>query len=63
MVELGGLVSNICILSTAVLVKSALPEALVVVDERLTDSYDKALHQAALDVMEGFQVKVIRKSV
>lgn len=60
-VELAGLVSNICIISTAVIVKSALPEAVVVVDERLTDSYDKKLHQAALDVMEGFQVKVVRK--
>lgn len=61
-VELGGLVSNICIISTAVIVKSALPEALIVVDERLTDSYDKVLHQASLEVMEGFQIKVIRKN-
>lgn len=60
-VELVGLVSNICIISTAVIVKSALPEALVIVDEKYTDSYDKDLHQKALDVMEGFQVKVIRK--
>lgn len=60
-VELVGLVSNICIISTAVIVKSALPETLVIVDEKYTDSYDKDLHQKALDVMEGFQVKVIRK--
>jgi len=60
-IELAGLVSNICIISTAVIVKAALPEALIVVDERLTDSYDKKLHEEALNVMEGFQVKVIRK--
>lgn len=60
-VELCGLVSNICIISTAVIVKAALPEAKIVVDERLTDSYDKKLHAEALNVMEGFQIKIIRK--
>lgn len=59
-VEICGLVSNICVISTAVIVKSALPEALVIVDAKATDSYDKKLHAEALDVMEGFQVKVIR---
>lgn len=60
-VEIAGLVSNICVVSTSVIVKSALPEALVIVDENTTDSYDKKLHEESLNVMEGFQVKVIRK--
>lgn len=60
-VEICGLVSNICVISQAVIAKAALPEAEIVVDERLTDSYDKKLHKEVLDVMEGFQVKVIRK--
>lgn len=59
-VEIAGLVSNICVISTAVLVKAALSEALVVVDVSATDSYDKKLHEESLNVMEGFQVKVIR---
>ncbi len=58
-VEIAGLVSNICVVSTAVIVKAALPEALVIVDSKATDSYDKKLHQESLDVMAGFQVKVI----
>ena len=60
-IEICGLVSNICVISQAVIAKAALPEAEIVVDERLTDSYDKKLHKEVLDVMEGFQVKVIRK--
>lgn len=59
-VEIAGLVSNICVVSTSVIVKAALPEALVIVDAKATDSYDEKLHEASLDVMEGFQVKVIR---
>lgn len=59
-VEIAGLVSNICVVSTAVIVKAALPEAEVIVDTKATDSYDQKLHKASLDVMEGFQVKILR---
>ena len=59
-VEIAGLVSNICVISTSVIVKSALPEALVIVDAKATDSYDKKLDEESLNVMEGFQVKIIR---
>ena len=58
-VELCGLVSHICVLSNAVMVKAALPEAEVVVDARLTASYDPAAHEKALDVLEGLQVTVL----
>ena len=58
-VELCGLVSNICVLSNAVLLKAALPEAKIVVDARLTASFDPALHEKALDVMRGIQIDVI----
>ena len=57
-VELCGLVSHICVLSNAVMVKAALPEAEVLVDARLTASYDPVLHKKALDVLEGLQVTV-----
>lgn len=59
-VEIAGLVSNICVISNAAIVKAALPEVQIVVDASMTDSYDKKLHKEALDVMEGFQVKIIR---
>ena len=58
-VEICGLVSNICVISNAVMVKSALPNARIVVNHLLTDSYDKALHEKTIDVMKGMQIEVI----
>ncbi|MCL2810682.1 MAG: cysteine hydrolase [Clostridia bacterium] len=60
-IELVGLVSNICVLANAVLAKTALPEAIVEVDAACTASFDEALNRAALDVLEGLQVRVINR--
>lgn len=57
-VELVGLVSNICVLSNAVLLKSRYPEAKVIVDGSLTASFDASLHDATLKVLKGIQVVV-----
>jgi len=57
-IELVGLVSNICVVSNAAVLQSKYPEATIVVDAACTDSFDKALHEKVLDVLEGFQVKV-----
>jgi nicotinamidase-related amidase len=58
-IEICGLVSNICVLSNAVLAKAAAPEAEVIVDSKLTASFDPKLHQATLDVLKGIQVTVL----
>lgn len=60
-VELCGLVSHICVVSNAVLAKAALPEAEIVVDARLTDGYDKKLHEAALDILENLHITVTNR--
>lgn len=60
-IELVGLVSNICVVSNAVVLQSRYPEATIIVDAACTDSFDKALHEKVLDVLEGFQVKVINR--
>ena len=60
-IELVGLVSNICVVSNAVALQSKYPQATVVVDAACTDSFDKVLHEKVLDVLEGFQVKVINR--
>ena len=57
-IELVGLVSNICVVSNAVVLQSRYPEAAILVDAQCTDSFDKSLHEKVLDVLEGFQVKV-----
>ena len=60
-IELCGLVSNICVISNAVLAKTALPETEIIVDARLTAGPDSKLHKAALDVMAGLQITVINR--
>ena len=60
-IELVGLVSNICVVSNAVVLQSKYPEATIIVDAACTDSFDKTLHEKVLDVLEGFQVKVINR--
>ncbi|MBR3949406.1 MAG: cysteine hydrolase family protein [Oscillospiraceae bacterium] len=57
-IELVGLVSNICVVSNAVVLQSKYPEATITVDAACTDSFDKTLHEKVLDVLEGFQVKM-----
>ncbi len=60
-VELCGLVSNICVLSNAVLAKAALPEAKVIVDAAATAAADADMNEKALDVLAGVQVEVINR--
>lgn len=57
-ITLVGLVSNICVLSNAILAKTAQPQAEIVVDASLTASADEALHEKALDVLEGLFIRV-----
>ncbi|MGI6498676.1 MAG: cysteine hydrolase family protein [Oscillospiraceae bacterium] len=60
-VTLVGLVSHICVMTNALLVKTALPEAQVRVDCACTDSFDPILHKKALDVMHALQVECIHR--
>ena len=60
-VELCGLVSNICVISNAVMVKSALPNANIFIDAKATDSFDKVLQEKCFDVLEGLHIKVINR--
>lgn len=60
-IELVGVVSNICVISNAVLIKSALPEAQIIVDASCVASNDDILNKASLDVMESMQIKIINR--
>lgn len=57
-VELCGVVTNICVISNAVLAKTALPEAEVSVDSLCVASNDDSLNKSALDVMQSLQINV-----
>lgn len=58
-VEIMGLVSNICVISSCVLVKSGDPEVKIVVDKALTDSFDADLNNKVFDVLKGLQVELV----
>ena len=60
-IELVGLVSNICVLSNAVVAKTACPEVPIIVDASCTASFDSKLNDEVLDVLQGIQVKVINR--
>ncbi len=60
-VELIGVVSNICVLSNAILAKAALPEAEIIVDADCIASNDDGMNTKTLDIMEGMQIKVIHR--
>lgn len=58
-VELCGLVTDICVISNAVLSKAALPESRVTVYSRACAAADPQAHERALAVMRGVQIDVI----
>lgn len=58
-VELCGLVTDICVVSNAVIAKAALPESRIVVDSTACASADPSAHENALAVMRGVQIDVI----
>lgn len=60
-IMLVGLVSNICILTNAVLLKTAMPDCEIVVDAACTASADSGLNKSALDIMSSIFIKVINR--
>lgn len=60
-VEIIGLVSNICVISNAVILNTLYSDAEITVDAALTASFDDMLNKEALDVMSGLQINVINR--
>lgn len=60
-IELCGLVSNICVVSNAAVLQSRYPQARIVVDARLTASFDLSLHEKTMDVLAGLQAEVLNR--
>lgn len=56
-----GLVTNICVISNAILLQSQWPEAQITVDASLCRSFDPTLHEKTLDVMAGLQMNIINR--
>ena len=60
-IEIVGLVSNICVVSNAVLAKTAQPETPIVVDADCIASYDPNLNRAAIDILKGLQIEIVKR--
>lgn len=58
-IELCGLVSNICVLSNAVMARAACPNAEIIVDSSLTSAADSEMHQKSMDILRGIFITVI----
>lgn len=56
-----GLVTNICVISNAILLQAQWPEAQITVDASLCRSFDPVLHEKTLDVMAGLQMNIINR--
>lgn len=60
-IEIVGLVSNMCVLSNAVMARAACPDVPVIVDASCTAAPDPELHEKALDILESLQIEVINR--
>lgn len=58
-VELIGLCTDICVVSNALIIKTAFPNALVKVDKTCCAGVTPATHQAALSTMSMCQIDII----
>lgn len=56
-----GVVTHMCVLSNAIMLQAQWPEAQITIDASLCASFDDVLHEKALDIMEGLQMKVINR--
>ncbi|WP_458861925.1 cysteine hydrolase family protein [Acidaminobacterium chupaoyuni] len=58
-IELCGVVTNICVISNAVLAKAAQPEAEIVIDRQCVAGADEEMNQKTFEVLKGLQVTVL----
>ena len=58
-VELIGLCTDICVISNAMILKAALPEAAVRVDPACCAGVTPESHRNALEAMKGCQIEVL----
>ena len=59
--ELVGVVTDICVLSNAIIAKAALPEAKISVDASCTATTSEEMKQKTFDVMGSLQISVMNR--
>ncbi len=58
-IELCGVATNICVMSNAILARTAAPEARITVRRDCVASYDRVEGERALEVMPSLQIDVV----
>ena len=56
-----GVVTNLCVLSNAVMLQAQWPDAVITIDASLCRAPDREMHEKALDILEGLQMRVINR--
>lgn len=62
-IEIVGLCTDICVVYNALILKTALPETEIVVDERGCAGTTVQKHKEAISVMESCQIKILKNKV
>lgn len=60
-IKIVGVVTNLCVLSNAVMLQAQWPDAAITVDASLCRAPDPTMHEKALDILEGLQIRVINR--
>lgn len=58
-IELAGVATNVCVLHSAVILWNACPDKKLLLDPRCCASFDRKLHDEAIDIMRAFGVEII----
>ncbi|MGL4848169.1 MAG: cysteine hydrolase family protein [Clostridium sp.] len=60
-IEIVGIVTNMCVISNAIMFQNAYTNSEIIIDASLCASFDEDMHNKALDVLEGIHFKVINR--
>lgn len=58
-IEFCGVVTNICVISNAIIAKATVPEARIFVNSSLCASNDPEMEQKALDILRNLHIQVV----
>lgn len=58
-VEFTGVVTNICVISNAIIAKATVPNARIIINSSLCGSNDRELEQKAFDIMKNLHMEII----
>ncbi len=61
-IKVVGVVTNMCVISNAVMLRAQWPESEMTIDASLCRAFDPVLNEKAFDIMESLQMNVINRN-